>query len=173
VTTIASVASGRAYKVVHDGMVSNAKIYIDRPEFIITGVFGPETGFELIQTAFADGTGTQDPFLTINLNRRAAVIVMMFGFDQEPSWFNLCPINSPPIGCWQHTGRGFTLKNTLDPNFFDVPTHRVQVFNAGTVQLGPRRATTTTQPQMYAVAVYPCDAEGSECPAQRGLDDRK
>jgi hypothetical protein len=165
VTSIVSVASGRGYKVVHDGMVSGAKVYIDRPEFIITGVFGPETGFELIQTAYADGTATQDPFLVLHVSKRAAVIVVMPGFDALPSWFNLCAPNAPPIGCWMHTGRGWTLKNTNDANFFDVPAHRLQVFDAGAnVPLGPRRGTTTTAPQMYFVAVYPCDAAGSECP---------
>jgi len=164
VTTIVSVASGRPYQVVHNGMVSGAKVYIDRPEFIVTGVFGPETGFELIRTSFADGTATEDRFLVLHVNRRVGVIVMMPGRDPLPSWFNSCPSGSPPIGCWEHTGRGFELENSNDPDFFDVPTHRVQVFEPGTITLGPRRATTTSVPQMYWVAVYPCEADFSDCP---------
>jgi hypothetical protein len=163
VTTIISVASGRNYRVVHDGMVSGAQVYIDRPEFHIDGVFGPETGFELVQTAFADGTVSGNTFLQLGLAEKAGVIVVMPGSDPEPIWFNLCPINAPPIGCWKHTGRGWTLHNTNDANFFDVPTHRLQVFNPGTITLGGRGGTTTTAPQMYFVAVFPCRLEPSGC----------
>jgi hypothetical protein len=163
VTTIVSVASGRPYQVVHDGMVSGAQIYIDRPEFTITGVFGPEQGFELIRTAFADGTAPPTPFLTLNFAEQVGVIMVMPGRDPRPAWFNRCSFGAPPIGCWEHTGRGWTLRNANDPNYFDVPVHELQVFPAGTMTVGGRGGVTTSEPQMYFLAVFPCRLRPGSC----------
>lgn len=69
-----TVASGKAYQVVKDGLSSGAKVYIDR-SYSFTSVPSTLTGATYIKTANDDKNRTDQDFLSFSVNHNVTVYV--------------------------------------------------------------------------------------------------
>lgn len=169
ITSVTFVASGALYNVVVDpNGVANVPIYTDATNFVVDGVFSDP---EMVVTANSDALFNSDPLVVLNVSKKARVTVWGPGVSFSPNSFvhlQECPFGAPlSLGCWGFTGKGVTVTDINNPNFFTVPDSYERVFDPGQVPLGPRfvdNPPNDGSPQMYFVSVMPCGFSTLVCP---------
>jgi hypothetical protein len=126
-----TVASGKAYEVIYGGLVSGAKVYIDRG-FVYSSVPDWLTGATYIKTANDDKSSTGDSFISFDVNQAVTIYVAHpYGSQDQPAW----------MASFSDTGADLvTTDRKL--NLF------MKDFQAGTVTLGGNDASS-----MYTIIV--------------------
>ena len=82
---VLSTASGRAYRVIKEGLARGAVIYVDQP-FTFAKVPPLLAGQTYIQTAFADRSNSSDPWLMFEVDRPVTVYVGHDDAVPDPTW---------------------------------------------------------------------------------------
>ena len=146
---ILDTASGRAYRVINEGLARRATIYVDRP-FTFARVPPLLAGQTYIQTAFADRSRSSDPWLMFEVDRPVTVYVGHDDAVPSPTW----------LDGFQDSGEDLL----AGPVTFSL--HR-RDFPAGRIVLGPNVSSPqSTARSMYSVVVVPSSGSSTRSTAQ-------
>jgi len=122
--SILYVASGKAYKVIPQGFINGALVYIDR-SYTFNNLTSGSSGATYIQTANNDKTRTEPNFLSFDVNQE---VIVGIAYDTRatflPAW----------LSGWTNTGK---LIGTTD---VDRKLY-TRNFPAGTITLGGNMAS--------------------------------